>query len=79
MSKQKQEIIPKAERVNQPIYNFNKYSDFLVYSKQVNKYYTIPTTSMIKFDGTEPFEIIKKIIPTINGKRLFTRIHSVIG
>ena len=59
---------------DQPIYNFNKYSDFLEYPKQVNKYYTIPTTSMLKFDGTEPLELIKKIIPTINGKRLFTRL-----
>ena len=65
MSKQKQEIIPKipkAERVN------------LEYPKQVNRYYTIPTTSMMKFDGTEPLELIKKINPTINGKNIFARV-----
>lgn len=80
MSKQKQEIIPKAERVkraqtkhgDQPIYNFNKYSDFLRYPKQVNTYYSIPATSMLKFDGTEPFELIQKIVPSINGKNIFT-------
>ena len=59
---------------DQPIYNFNKYSDFLEYPKQVNNYYTIPATSMLKFDGTEPFELIKKINPTINGKHLFVRV-----
>ena len=71
--------LPIAEVVDQthddqPINNFNKYADFLVYQKQVNTYYTIPTTAMIKFDGTEPFEIIKKITPTINGKSLFARL-----
>lgn len=59
---------------DRPIYNFNKYADFLAYQKQVNTYYAIPTTAMLKFDGTEPFEIIKKIIPTTNGKILFTRL-----
>ena len=59
---------------DQPIYNFNKYSDFLAYPKQVNTYYTIPTTSMIKFNGTEPFELIQKIRPSINGKILFARL-----
>ena len=59
---------------DQPIYNFNRYTDFLAYQKQVNTYYTIPTTSMIKFDGTEPFDLIKKIYPTIKGKRIFVRV-----
>ena len=62
MSKQKQEIIPKAERVN------------LAYPKQVNTYYAIPATSMLKFDGTEPFELIKKIRPSIKGKQIFARL-----
>ena len=59
---------------NKPIYNFKKYNDFLEYPKQVNKYYTIPATAMIKFDGTEPFELVQQINPTINGKRLFVRL-----
>ena len=59
---------------NKPIYNFNKYADFLAYPKQVNTYYTIPTTAMLKFDGTEPFELIQKITPSINGKILFARL-----
>ena len=59
---------------NKPIYNFNKYAEFLKYPKQVNTYYTIPTTSMLKFDGTEPFEIVKNIKPSINGKHTFTRL-----
>lgn len=59
---------------DRPIYNFNKYSDFLAYPKQVNTYYAIPTTAMLKFDGTEPFDLIQKITPTINGKPLFSRL-----
>ena len=59
---------------DQPIYNFNRYTDFLAYQKQVNTYYTIPTTAMLKFDGTEPFELVKNINPTIKGKRTFTRL-----
>ena len=71
---------PKATDVidqthdDQPIYNFNKYKDFLACQKQVNTYYTIPTTAMLKFDGTEPFELVKKIKPTIKGKRTFDRL-----
>lgn len=59
---------------NQPVYNFNKYSDFLEYTKNINNYYAIPTTAMLKFDGTEPFKIIKKLTPTINGKPIFSRL-----
>ena len=59
---------------DQPIYNFNKYSDFLLHQKQVNTYYSIPATAMLKFDGTEPFELIEKLMPTINGKHLFVRL-----
>ena len=61
---------------DQPIYNFNKYADFLAYPKQVNTYYAIPTTAMLKFDGTEPFEIVQKtkLIPTIKGKWKFSRL-----
>ena len=71
---------PKAPKIldqthnNKPIYNFNKYSDFLAYPKQVNTYYTIPTTAMLKFDGTEPFELIKNIKPSIKGKWKFNRL-----
>ena len=71
---------PKATDVidqthdDQPIYNFNKYKDFLACQKQVNTYYAIPTTAMLKFDGTEPFELVKKINPTIKGKHIFTRL-----
>ena len=71
---------PKAPKIldqthnNKPIYNFNKYSDFLAYPKQVNTYYTIPTTAMLKFDGTEQFEIIQKLTPSIKGKWKFTRL-----
>ena len=71
--------LPRVEVVDQthddqPIYNFKKYSDFLEYPKQVNTYYSIPTTSMIKFNGTEPFELVQKITPSINGKILFARL-----
>ena len=61
---------------DQPIYNFNKYTDFLAYPKQVNTYYALPTTAMLKFDGTESFEIVQKknIIPSINGKIIFSRL-----
>ena len=59
---------------DQPIYNFNKYADFLAYPKQANTYYAIPTTAMLKFDGTEPFDLIKKISPSINGKHTFARL-----
>ena len=59
---------------DKPVYNFEKYSDFLEYPKKINTYYVIPTTSMLKFDGTEPFEIIKLINPTINDKRRFSRL-----
>ncbi len=97
MSKQKQEIIPKAERVKRAqtkhvlndqkkrsresltIANRNKDDEFYTYyevPKQVNTYYAIPTTAMLKFDGTEQFEIIqkKKLTPSINGKDIFARL-----
>ena len=67
-------VIVDQTHDDQPIYNFNKYSDFLRYPKQVNTYYAIPATSMLKFDGTEPFELIKKLIPYINGKAIFVRL-----
>ena len=59
---------------DQPIHNFNKYSDFLEYPKHVNTYYAIPTTSMMKFDGTEPFELIKAVTLSIKGKMIFCRL-----
>lgn len=41
---------------------------------KVNTYYAIPTTAMLKFDGTEPFELVERIEPTIKGKHIFARL-----
>lgn len=109
MSKQKQEIIPKYERVErveraQTTHNLsdqkkrskesltaarkNKDDEFYTYYEDIENAVNLLEPDAlrglsvlcpfdnpeIKFDGTEPFEIINKINPYIKGKRLFTRL-----